>query len=216
MDIYDIDYSQQAPELLPPDKRDRPRISLIASLLTGVQWCRDLIMGSYKNGSTDPNYSPGTYPIYAKVIYNKSVYYSLVNNNTDLPTVTSSWLKIQDNFLGSSERVKFNGQNIVLEYALNQRFNGTFRPPPSITPSDIYMQILPSVVAGFNVGKSIGSTVGRTTSTDKIGLSSPFVKVNNFKVNVTAAIFATTNEQEIRDFINLYIPASIKFTITTY
>lgn len=216
MDIFDIDYKQQTPEILPPDKRDPKRLSFISSLLSGVQWCRDLILGSYKKGSTDPDYAPGAYPQFAKVVYQKSVYYSLVNNNTSDPTDVTQWLRIQPNFLGVSERVKFNGQNIILEYALNQRFDGTFRPPPSMSPSDIYMTLLPATVAGFRVGQTTGSSVGQTTSSDTVGYSNPFIRLLNFEVHVTSAIFATTNEQEIRDFINLYIPASLKFIITQY
>lgn len=216
MDIFDVNYKQQTPELLPPDKRDPPRIALIAALLQSIQWCRDLILGSYKKGSTDPGYAPGTYPKFAKVIYQKAVYYSLVDGNTSDPRDINNWLKIQSNFLGVSERVKFNGQNIILEYALNQRFSGTFRPPPSVTRSDIYMSLLPPVIAGFNVGQTIGSSVGRTASSDTIGYDSPIVRLINFEVHITIAIFATTNEQEIRDFINLYIPASLKYIITTY
>lgn len=216
MSIYDINFDQQTPELLPPDKRDEPRLALVKALLSAVQWCRDLIVGSYRTGSTAPDYAPGTYPAFVKVVFQKAVYYSLIDNNTSDPTDTSAWLKIQANFLGSSERVKFNGQNIVLEYALNQRFDGTFRPPPSTTRSDIYMVLGPLTTAGFLIGETIGSTVGRTTSPDKIGQRSPFVRLINFDVRVKSSIFATTNEQEIRDFINLYIPASLTFTVTPY
>lgn len=216
MGIFDINFKQQAPELLPPDKRDTPRITLMQSLLGAVQWCRNLIVGSYKDGSQAPDYAPGTYSAFDQVIYNKKVYYSLYDNNTVLPTDTDWWLKIQDNFLGVAERVKFNGQNIVLEYALNQRFDGTFRPPPSVTPSDIYMTILPLVVSGFNVGETTGSAVGLTTSTDAVGFKYPLIRSNNFEVHVKASIYATTNDQELRDFINIYVPASMKFTITTY
>lgn len=216
MDIFDINYNQQAPELLPPDKRDKPRIALFQALLSGVQWCRDIILGSYKKGSVDPDYAAGTYPAFAKVIFQKAVYYSLIDNNTADPLDTTAWLKIQDNFLGVAERVKFNGQNIVLEYALNQRFGGTFRPPGSMSPSDIYMTLLPRVVYGFRVGRTIGSYVGQTQSANKVGSPIPFIRINNFEVHVTNAIFTETNEQEIRDFINLYIPAGLRFTITTY
>ncbi len=216
MDIYDVDFNQQAPEILPPDKRDDSRVTLMQSLMSALQWCRDLILGSYKKGSTDPEYAAGTYPAYAKVIFEKAVYYSLIDDNTASPLDATAWLKIQDNFLGVGERVKFNGQNLILEYALNQRFSGTFRPPGSMSNSDIYMTMLPRIIYGFLVGQSIGSAVGQTQSEDKIGTPIPFRRINNFEVHVTNAIFTETNEQEIRDFINLYIPASLKFIITTY
>lgn len=223
-DIYDFDVIQQAPEILPPDKRgmaypvdDKTNITLLQSLLKGVQWCRDLILGSYRNGSTDYGWSPGAYNKFERVIYKKAVYYSLIDGNDTMPSETSTtWLKIQPNFLGVNQRVRFNGQNLVLEFALNQRFSGVFRPPPASTRSDIYMTNLGPVFSGFRVAETTGSTVGQTTSTDKIGLSYPFVRIYNFEVHVKASVFALTNEQEIRDFINLYLPSSLNFTVTTY
>ena len=216
MNIFDINFKQQTPELLPPDKRDNNRVGLVSSLLNGIQWARDLSVGSYKNGSTAPAYATGTYPAYAQVIFNKSVYYSLNDNNTSTPLDTTQWLKIQDNFIGVSERVKFNGQNIILEYSLNKRFNGVYRPKPSTTPSDIYMQLLASTIGGFNVGQSTGSSVGQSTSSDTIGSTSSVRRINNFQVNVLASIFAKTNEKEIRNFINQYIPSGLNYTVTTY
>jgi len=216
--IYDIDFNQQAPELLPPDKRDSNSISLTQSLLKALQWCRDLLFTSYKTGATAPNYAAGSYSQFQMVVYEKAVYYSLKDNNTDLPTVTTSWLRVQDNFLGVDKRVKFNGQVLVLEYALNQRFGGTFRPPGSSSHSDIYLTNIPAVVSGFIVAETepVSSSVGQTTSADNIGLKYPFVQINNFQINVKASVYALTNSQAIRDFVNLYIPISINFTIVSY
>jgi hypothetical protein len=216
MNIFDIDFKQQTPELLPPDKRDNNRIGLIGALLNSIQWGRDLAIGNYKNGSNASSYAAGTYPAFALVIFNKSVYYSLNDNNTSTPLDTTQWLKIQDNFIGVSERVKFNGQNLILEYALNKRFNGTFRPPPSSTPSDIYMRLLPSVIGGFNIGQSISSVVGQTTSPDKIGSKSSILRINNFQVFILSSVYANTNEREVRGFINQYIPSGLNYIITTY
>jgi len=215
--IYNIDFDQQGPELLPPDKRDNNTVSLVTALLKSVQWCRDLLFTSYKTGATASNYASGVYNKYATVIYNKAVYYSLEDGNTDFPT-SSSWIKIQDNFLGVDERAKLNGQRIVLEFALNQQFNGTFRPPGSSSLSDIYLTNLPAVVSGFIVGETetFSSSSGQTTSADKVGLRYPFVRINNFQVNFLSSLYAFTNEQAVRDFINLYIPISLNYTIVTY
>ncbi len=217
-DIFQIDYDQQAPELLPPDKRDAQTITLLQTVMKGIQWCRDRLFGGYKVGATDPNYAAGAYNQFQTVIYEKAVYYSLIDNNTDLPSVTTSWLKVQDNFLGVDERVKFNGQHLVLEYAMNQRFGGTFRPPGSSSNSDIYTTKIAAVVSGFisAATEDFSSSVGQTTSTDKIGLSYPFVQINNFQVNVLASVLAATNEQAIRDFVNLYIPTGLNFIVVGY
>jgi hypothetical protein len=216
--IYDIDFSQQGPELIPPDKRDSGTISLVNALLKAMQWCRDLLFTSYKTGATAPAYATGTYDKYDMVIFEKGVYYSLIAGNTDLPTVETSWLKVQDNFLGADQRVKFNGQSIVLEYALNQRFGGVFRPPGSSSHSDIYFNKLVPVISGFIVAQTedYSSTVGQTDSDDKIGLRYPFVRLHNFQINVLNSVYVLTNEQAIRDFANLYVPISINYTVVPY
>ena len=217
-DIFDIDYKIQAPEILPVDKRTSNTIALMQSLLNGLQWARDFFFGSYKTGSTASTYATGTYNEFQQVIFNKSVYYSLNNGNTALPTDTTQWVKIQDNFLGVDQRVKFNGQRLVLEYALNLQFGGVFRPPGSSSPSDIYLTNLPAIISGFISAKTeaYSSSIGQTTSVDKIGLAYPFTHINNFQINIKVALYAATNDKAIRNFVNLYIPISLNYTIVTY
>ena len=214
---YNINFDQQGAELLSPDKRDSNSLVIIRSLLTSLQWCRDLLFTSYKTGSQAQAFAVGHYKMYDQVIYNKAVYYSLIDLNTDLPTA-ATWLKIQDNFLGVDERVKFNGQNIVLEYALNQQFGGTFRPPGSSSLSDIYLTNAPFTAAGFRIGQTevFSTSVGQTISSDQIGLRYSFIQVSNFQINIKSSVFSLTNEPTIRDFVNNYIPISLNFIVTPY
>jgi len=218
MNIYDINYSQQGAEIMPPDKRDTKTLSLVSSLLSALQWSRDLLFTSYATGSTAPVYATGSYNKNDTVIFNKSVYYSLIAGNTDLPTVATSWLKIQDNFIGANERVRFNTQRLVLEYALNKRFNGTFRPPGSSSLSDIYLTNLPSVVVGFRIGQTEAATssVGQTTSSDNIGSIYTFIHVNNFQINILNSLYVLTNDAAIRNFTDLYISFSLRYLIQPY
>lgn len=216
--IYDINYNIQAPELMPPDKRDNNTVILVQSILSGMQWCRNMLFTSYKTGATAPNYATGTYALYSMVVYQKAVYYSLVALNTALPSDATKWLKVQDNFLGVDQRVLFNGQNLVLEYALNLQFGGTFRPPGSSSPSDINMVNVAAVVAGFRVGKTepFSQSVGQTLSSATIGNPYPFVQINNFQINFLTALFILTTDKAVRNFVNLYIPISLNYTIVTY
>lgn len=215
-DIFDIDTNRQAVDLLPPDKRDANTTAVQRALLWAVQWCRDLVLGSYKKGSTAPQYAGGTYNKYDQVIYNKAVYYSLIPNNTALPTDPASWLLIQPNFIGADERVRYNGQKIVLEYALNHRFGGTFRPPGSSSLSDIYINNVAAIPGGFRIGQTTGSSIGQTTSSDAIGKSGVFFQPFNFNINFLSTLYVLTNEQTVRDFVDPVIPISINYTITPY
>lgn len=216
-DLFDIDYNQQANDLLPPDKRVPDKLSLLRSLLKSLQWGRDLILGTYKKGWSGGTYSPGAYNKYDQVKYGKSVYESLISSNTDNPTVTTSWMKICDNFIGVDERVKYNGQKIVLEYALNKEFDGVFRQPGAGT-SDIYLSNLSPVLSGFRIGQTEtgASSIGQTTSSASIGGSYPFVQIYNFTINIPTALHSLTNDQAIRAFTLKYIPSGINFSITIY
>lgn len=216
MSFYDINFDQQAVDLLPPDKRGNPNIGFVRGLLKALQWSRDLVLGSYKTGNIAASYAGGTYNLYDQVLYKKGVYYSLVVNNTATPDDSTKWLLIQSNFIGVDERVKFNAQSLVLEYALNERFMGTYRPPPSASHSDIYFTKLGPVKYGFLIGQTIGSSVGQTISSDFIGHPLPFIRINNFQVNVLASIFALTSEKEIRGFVDLYVPIGINYTVVPY
>lgn len=216
MSFYDINYDQQVIDLMPPDKRGNGLISLLQAFLSSIQWARDLILGSYKLGAPYLNWAPGTYNLYDQIIYKKAVYMSLIANNTDIPTVVTSWLLVQANFLGVDVRIKFNCQKIVLEYALNSRFGGVFRNPPSASHSDIYITNLPPVPYGFRVGNSVGSDVGDSTSSDTVGSPYPFVRTTGYQINFLGSLFSLTSQQEVRDFVNLYNAFGINYSVVPY
>lgn len=222
MSLYDVNINQISIELLPPDKRYTKNIAFIQSLLTGVQWIRDLIFGSYYEGAQEvgiSDYAPGTYNYLEKVIYNKKVYLSLDNNNTAAPTDTTIWLLIQDNFIGIKERILYCGSKLVLEYALNKQFDTVFRQPPN--QSDIYIGNLSSTPDGFFIAETEPncSAVGATTSTDLIGNQLPFVYLNNFQINIPILaldISIDANYKAVGNFVDKYIPASLKYTVVNY
>lgn len=218
--IYDIDYDQAAVDLLSPDKRSEENIAILSAQLKAIQWSRDNILGTIKQGSTAPAYSAGPYPIYYQVTYNKAVYESKIAANMDLPTVEASWRLIAPNFIGLDERIKYNGQKITLEWALNKEFGGVFRQPVTAMNSDIYIVNVGAELAGFRIGQTEAGTdvssIGQTTSSDSIGGTYPWVNVTNFTIMFLASLYSATNEQAVRNFVNKYIPTSLKYTITVY
>lgn len=112
------------------------------------------------------------------------------------------------------ERILFNGTKLVLEYALNKEYGTIFRQPNLV--SDIYITNLSAVVDGFLVGNTelYCSSIGANTSSDYVGSNWTFVYLNHFTIHVPSSVTATN--QTIINFVNKYIPASIKFTITRY
>lgn len=218
--IYDTDFNQQAIDQFPPDKRDPQPLALMQALLSAAQWCRDLVLGSFKLGSTATAYSPGAYALYDQVKYGKSIYECTADGTTNDPTNTNDWRLIQPNFIGVDERIKYNGQKIVLEWALNTEFDGVFRQPVTGINSDIYIENIPASLAGFRIGEDESGTdvssIGQTTSSDSIGGTYPFVQINNFQINFPVALYALTNESAVRNFVDKYIPVSLNYIIVTY
>jgi len=217
MPIYDVNINPITIELLPPDKRTVTTNPLLQALLNPLQWARDLFFGSYYGGSTAPLYAPGTYNYLNQVIYNKKVYSSLINGNTDLPT-TSNWQLVQNNFIGLKERILYNGQRLVLEYALNKEYDTTFRQPNNI--SDIYIStnayIAPIFIIGLTEDKS--STISTKGSSEYVGISDAVAARIDFTIHIPIATYTAQggNDNIFRNFIDQYVPVGITYIISTY
>lgn len=218
--IYDISTDQAAIDQFPPDKRNPQTLALMQALLYAAQWSRDLVLGSFKTGSTAPVWSAGAYTLYYQVKFGKSIYECVTDGTTNDPTNTTDWRLIQENFIGVDERIKYNGQKIVLEWALNTEFDGVFRQPVTGLNSDIYITNIAASLAGFRIGADESgvdvSSIGQDTSSDSIGGTYPFVQLNNFQINFPAALYSLTNEEAIRNFIDKYIPSSLNYVILIY
>ena len=222
--IYDIDFNTNAVQMLPPDKRFTRQTAWVRILLSCLQYLRDLWFGSYRTGSTASTWvNTTTYAKYAQVKYsNKIIYESLINGNTDLPTNTASWRVIQPIFIGMSERILYNGQKLVLEYAMNKWFGTTFRQPNSV--SDIYISNNSITIPTFRVGTlELGSSVvGTLSSSEFIGTVSSFTVSANFTIHCPVAVYNAlditliNNDKIFRAFVDKYVPAGVTYTIVTY
>lgn len=159
MSIYDINYNDKVVELLPPDKRYSRTVGWLRAIISvPLQYMRDKFLGNYRLGNTYPVWVAGSYNTGALVQRNQIVYESISDSNTDMPP-SANWVEYLPSFIGVDTRVLFNGQKLVLEYALNQYLFTTFRQPPLV--SDVYIGLLPVNIQGFVVGKTTGSTVAQ-------------------------------------------------------
>jgi len=228
MSIYDITYSQKAIELIPPDKRDVENIVWVQSLLNQNQYIRDKYLGDYNTGATYPLWAIATaYSKGNRVIYKGAVYESLTNSNTgNQPIEGQYWTLYQKNFIGVAERVYYNGQKIVLEWALNKWFNTTFRQPPLV--SDIFIDTNTPALTCFIVGASAD---GITTNSSSIfsDRSSQYIEYTynapifyNATINIPIIVYtaldavAINREKIVRNFADLYFPAGITYNIAAY
>lgn len=164
MSIFNIDYFKKVQEWLPPDKRGLTMVQWVWLLISEVSnlWSKGIDV--YKNGFAYSQWVAGTYGKGARVKYKSSVWESLIDSNTDVPT-SSNWKLYLPSFVGVDERQLFNGQKLVLEYALNRYYSTVFRQPNLV--SDIYIDNLPPRFVGFIVGQTEGSLVSQTDTAGK-------------------------------------------------
>jgi len=222
-DIYDIDFTDFAPLMLPPDKRNNNFVAFLSALLTPAQWVRNLWMGTYRTGTTAPVWdSTAIYSKYERVTYNKIIYESYTDSNTANPTDTTHWIVVQNNFIGLTERLVYNGGCLTLTWALNKWFGTTFVQPPSQSP--IYIQTNVVTAPIFRVGKTEdkSSSISTLTSTEFVGISAGITTQINMTIFVPVAVYnaldagMVNNDKIFRNFSDKYIPAGIIYNLTTY
>lgn len=220
--IYDITYSKRVVELLPPDKRYEKAIAWWTAMVQQLQYLHTDVLVDFRVGSNYPVYSAGSYNLGDRVIFGQSVYESLVSANTAVPTDAAKWKLYQLYFLGVDDRIKYNGQSLVLDYATNQRFKTNFRQPP--LQSDIYFTVNTPSAGVFVVGgDELNSSISWADRSDEfiINLYS-FTSFYNMTVHVPIAVFtalstdAAAREKIISGFIDNILPSGIRYNIITY
>lgn len=219
MGFFDINYNQKAIELLPPDKRQPMFVAWMKALLSQVQYDRDVVLGDYKIGSNYSLWSAGTYAKGDRVIYGESVYEVIATTTTATPTNTTDWRVYLDDFVGVDERVLYNSAKLVLEYALNRRFQTTFNQPPTL--SDIYIITNVPNIGGFAVGNStsVSSIIYSDNSSDPLINAQSFTAFYNFTIKIPTAVYSALGggaDDIIRKFVDKYNTIGLNYNIETY
>lgn len=224
MSIYDINYKELTRRLLPPDKRKPAQKAWLNALTAPLQWLRDLWLGDYRTGSSGVPWLAGTtYQTNDRVTFNGSAYDSLIDNNTgNAPTDTSKWVLVQDNFIGVSERVLYNGNMLLFTFAINKYFSTVFRQPPNV--SDIYILSYVKPASVFVIGETedFSSVVYTTTSSEYIVNEYTFDTYVNMTIFVPQAVYDALDidplnrEKIIRNFADRYIIAGINYNVQPY
>ena len=147
-----------------------------------------------------------------------------------LPTNTDYWYKILDDYIGITERSKYSAQKVMLEFALNRRFNPTtIQPPFSSAPASIYItnnESNPIFLWSAPAGTDTFTYVAPNSSTSfwySILGNPTIVTFYNFTVNVPTAVvtsLAPLSTAEVKllitQEINKYCLAGTTFNITIY
>jgi hypothetical protein len=180
-------------ELTPAQLRRTKMMAWLRVILRPVKYISDLFIDDFCKGSTYADYNnAATYVIYDRVIWqDRSVYELRVATATGIdPTGNSAssvtWLKVQDNFIGVDERVRYNGQLIVFEYAINRWFRVSAAP---------YIYCDPIVVGAVNYFVNINVPAA---------------------VYATLGPNNTARDNRIKEFADKYILAAYVLVITPY
>jgi hypothetical protein len=220
--LYGVDIPSIAGNILPPDKRNTNMLAFVKALVSPIQYVVNLFLGSYRSGSPAPIWTSGAYPLGVRVRYNFAVYEAIVDGTTDVPTVATSWRLVQSNFIGVSERVLYNGQKVILEYALNKWFGTNFVQPNGT--SDIYVTTNTVAAYPFLVGatEDLSSSTYYANSTEYIIDSYSFTGNYRLTIHMPSAVYTALStvsamrDPIVRAFADKYIPAGISYNIVTY
>jgi hypothetical protein len=222
--IFDIDFDKFALQTLPPDKRYTNTTAWQRLLLKPAQYLRDIFLGDYRTGSAANLWVDSTtYGKYDQVKYKAAIYESIIADNLAItPTDQTAWRLILPSFIGMEERLKYNGNKLIFEWAINKNFDTVFRQPPNT--SDIFISVFANPFNVFVIGaaESNSSVNYADTSAQFIINEYDFDSYFNMAINVPVAVFNaldadTANcEKIIRNFANRYIVAGITYQIITY
>jgi len=163
-----------------------------------------------------------------RITYTDNVTYERIYQSATLPVsgqppdaFPQYWQVVNENFIGAKERIKYNSQIIVLEYALNKFFRNTLAVAPT---TQIYIVNTP-VVSNFFVGQTgdYSSKIPNLSQyqTDYVP-NVPTINAYDFTIMFPVALYtslgptANDREKRVRKFVDKYKLSGITYTITTY
>ena len=222
MSIYTYSVNYISEKLLPPSLRGSKHLAWLKTILKPIQnlWYR--IFNDYKDGSLYVDYDNTTaYVETERVVWtDKRVYECILATTGNLPSDSTYWNLINDNFIGASERAKYNSQKIVFEYSLNKWFRVPIGDP------QIYIINNAIATSGFIMGAtgSYSSPMAYDSyfSTTAMGEDYYVTTLYDYTIYFPVLVFnaqgsTTANrEQAIRNFADIYNLVGMQYNVITY
>jgi hypothetical protein len=125
MAIYDYNSNTVAEQLTPPTLRGSKFLAWLYVLVKPIQDLHDLIFSDYKTGNVYSDYNNlTTYNFGERVRWTDKAIYECIATTSlgNLPSDATKWIKVNDVFIGTDERVKYSSQKLLYEQALNTFF----------------------------------------------------------------------------------------------
>ena len=227
MSIYDINYQSTGKTILPPSKRLPKWLAWIYSLLKPMQYVRDLFFDIFIGGANYNIFDAGQFYSYGdRAVWFDNTVVECLNDIPKLGSVSApditpeNWIVVCENFIGVDERIKYNPQIIVLEWALNRWFRN------EAATDQIYIQTNSTRSNFFLLGESsmYSSSMANQSvfSSFFIGNAYSAAIQYDFTIFVPVALFNTLGasagdrEEAVRNIANKYNTAGINYDIQTY
>lgn len=224
MSVYTLSVNYISEKLVPPSLRGVKMLAWLRVILKPLQSQWNNVFDDYATGSGYAQYDVSlSYVRTDRVIFsNKSVYECILDATAGIPPDDSVyWVKINDIFIGANERLKYNSQKIVFEYALNKYFQIPVSPFIYITNNFV---VADNVFVMSNSG--LTSSVMPLNSAYQInflGLVPAYAtSVNDYTIYVPLAVYnalgtnAINRENAIRQFADKYNLAGIQYNVIAY
>ena len=233
MSIYQIDADYVANQLTPPKLRNVKMVAWIKVLVAPLQKFFDVSFLGYKNGDTSLDYNNvTTYNFGDRVIYtDKSIYEATYTNPLGvaesfsgvIPTNTLAWTKINNVFIGSDERSKYNAQKLLFEYALNRFFRVAASPADQIYITNNFIDSGQNFLMNTGSNDSSLMPLNSMYQIDYMGLFPTYqTNTNDYTIFVPIAVFTAlgdTNdnrENAVRNFADIYNLAGMRYDVQSY
>jgi hypothetical protein len=211
---YECDFNLQSRRLTPIAKRQDVRLAMLECISEAIQWNRDNFFDQYIEGDSAAAHNPATaYVKYDRVNYQNKIYECIQDNTGELPTNEDYWVKVVNDFRGVIERIRYNGQKLMLEWILNKWFGTTFVQPNFLgTTSDFYIVANDRFIPSFTVSETpfrsmvyVSSSVFESSSkTRKFIKETPaYTASSNFTVYYPVGTIMSTASNEYYQMVDL-------------
>jgi hypothetical protein len=227
MSIFDINYQSTGKTALPPSKRLPKWLAWIYSLLKPMQYLRDLFFDTFIGGANYNIFDAGQFYSYGdRAVWFDNTVVECLNDVPKLGSVSApditpeNWIVVSENFIGVDERIYYNPQIIVFEWALNRWFRN------ETATDQIYIQTNTTYSDFFLLGDTseYSSTMSNDTTFAMYYMGDAYTAalITDFTIFVPTALFntlgATTQDREeaVKNIADKYNAAGIKYDIQTY
>lgn len=224
MALYNLDTDFIGANLLPTSLRKGIHLAWMKVILKPLSLLFDKTFLKYKDGDAVTSYNNATTYLFGDTVKytNKSIYECIVPSSVGVnPSSITNWVKINDIFIGTDERVKYTAQKLLFEYSLNRYFEVPIADP------QIYITRYAFVTSTFIMGQSgdYSSSMSNDSiySSSWMGISPTFTfPIYDYTINVPILLFTSlgstlsNRENAIRNFADKYNVAGFTYKIITY